>query len=159
VNYVVIISVDDARDWLKPDMSVDLNIEVARCRDGILVPNAALRFRPPIGVAQVVEQTKDLTWPELPEAVEVSDSAVVATDSPDADVQPPIPIRQRVVVWKYDGQRYEPVPVWTGITDHRFTQVLAGDLKGGDQVVTEVQTADQRNILQKMASMAPGGTG
>lgn len=158
VNYVVIIEVDYVEDWLKPDMTVDLEIEVARCRDATLIPNAALRFRPPIGPAEVMRQTESLTWPELPEAEDVP-SAQTVDASADADLEPPIPIRRKAVAWTYDGERYHPVPIWTGITDHRYTHVLAGDLSPAEQVVTEVQTADTRNILQKMASMAPGGAG
>jgi HlyD family secretion protein len=158
VNYVVVIEVDKSEDWLKPDMTVDLEIEVARCQDATLIPNAALRFRPPIGPAEVMRQTQSLTWPELPAAVEVP-SAQTVNASANADLEPPIPIRRKEVVWTCDGKRYRPVPIWTGITDHRYTQVLAGDLSAAEQVVTEVQLADTRNILQKMASMAPGGAG
>lgn len=158
VNYVVVIEVENIEDWLKPDMTVDLNIEVARCQNATLVPNAALRFRPPIGPDGVMKLTEGLTWPELAAAVEVPAAEVVDASS-DMDLEPPLPIRRKAVVWTYDGQQYKSVPIWTGITDHRYTQVLAGELTPGQQVVTEVHTADTRNILEKMASMAPGGAG
>ena len=47
VSYVTVIDVPNSEHLLKPGMTANVTIEIARADDVITVPNAALRFRPP----------------------------------------------------------------------------------------------------------------
>ncbi len=46
VTYPVIVAVDNPDLMLRPTMTANVSIEVARVRDAVRIPNAALRFRP-----------------------------------------------------------------------------------------------------------------
>lgn len=47
ITYPVIIEVDNPGEKLRPKMTADVSIEVARADNVLRIPNAALRFRPP----------------------------------------------------------------------------------------------------------------
>jgi HlyD family secretion protein len=88
-------------------MTAYVNVVVAQRRGVLLVPNAALRFKP---------------------------AADVPLTKSTAGAQPPGP---RAVVYKLSGRTLVAVPLETGIADSRYTEVLQGDLQAGERVVTE----------------------
>ena len=45
-------------------------------------------------------------------------------------------------MWTEDGRTLNPHDLKLGPTDGRFTQVLSGDLKVGDKVVTDIKQPD-----------------
>src|SRR4029453_8497363 len=47
VSYITVIDVPNPDHLLKPGMTANVSIEIARADDVITVPNAALRFQPP----------------------------------------------------------------------------------------------------------------
>jgi HlyD family secretion protein len=107
VTYDVVISVDNPDETLLPGMTAYVNIEIERSNDVMLVPNGALRYKPE------------------------DESA----DSPSGsnDRRPVAPGQSRVYVL----QNGKPIaiPVKTGITDGRVTEVISDDLKVGDRVI------------------------
>jgi HlyD family secretion protein len=52
VSYVTVIDVPNPDHLLKPGMTANVTIEIARADDVITVPNAALRFQPPAAAAR-----------------------------------------------------------------------------------------------------------
>ncbi len=133
VTYDAIVTFDNPRLELFPGMTAYVTIPVATVRDAIKLPNAALRYKPPLS----------------PEAVRAlyaryrleEDAARDASPSGAAGAAPRRPQRRETaIVWKplQDGS-LEPVQVALGITDHTFTEVtdvLVGTLAPGDDVVT-----------------------
>jgi HlyD family secretion protein len=109
VTYVVVIGTENPDEVLLPGMTANLQVVVAK-RVGILkVPNMALRFRPR----------------GQPEEVGAEAGTISAT----------VPEAGRVFVLDEKGQP-TPVTLRLGITDGRATEVLAGDLKEGQLVIT-----------------------
>jgi HlyD family secretion protein len=108
VTYDVVVAVDNPDEILMPGMTAYVNILVAQRKNVLLVPNAALRFKPPAGAPVAAGERK----PGKREAA-------------------------RAVVYAADGQRLRPISIDTGIADSRYTEVTAGDLKVGDRVVVE----------------------
>jgi len=106
VTYDVVISVDNQEQILLPGMTAYVNIVVAQRDDVLLVPNAALRYKPPAGAAPM--------------------AAAPQMRRPSASAG---------TVFKLDGQRIRPVSLSAGISDGRNTEVVSGDLKPGDKVV------------------------
>ena len=51
VTYVVVLDVDNAELLLRPGMTANVRVEVARRDSALLLPNAALRFKPRLGGA------------------------------------------------------------------------------------------------------------
>ena len=51
--------------------------------------------------------------------------------------------REKRHVWVVEGDRLRAVTVSTGMTDGQFTEMLQGDLKPGDELVTGIKPAGQ----------------
>ena len=114
VTYDVVVNVDNPEHILLPGMTAYVNITVAERKSVLLVPNAALRFKPPgdgkRGGVPPGSKAKD-------------DSAQSGAGG----------FPGKVYVQGPGG--LTPVSVATGITDNRNTEIIRGDLKEGDQAV------------------------
>ncbi len=121
VTYTVILEVDnDADRTLLPGMSVNVEIECVHRPQALKVPNAALRFKPPLSLEERRELIDAADWPEPPLG---------------PDGRPP-EYFQKEHAWRYDLQNrhWQVVPLWTGITDNLHTEVLEG-AQAGDEFV------------------------
>ncbi len=107
VTYDVVVGVDNPEQILMPGMTAYVNVIVAQRKNAILVPNAALRFNP----QQTVEKAP------LAKGKGEKEEAAAGT----------------VYVLKED--QLQPMRIKAGISDNRFSEVLSGDLKVGDEVV------------------------
>ncbi|HTP45788.1 MAG TPA: efflux RND transporter periplasmic adaptor subunit [Casimicrobiaceae bacterium] len=106
VTYDVVVAVDNPDQILMPGMTAYVNVQVAQHKDVLTVPNAALRYRP-------------------------ADAAEVA-----ARAKPPARAEARSgTAYVLEAGKLRVVPVQTGISDGRVTEIVAGDLKDGDAVV------------------------
>jgi HlyD family secretion protein len=127
VTYDAVIEFENRDLKLFPGMTAYVTIPVATAENVEKVPNAALRFKPPME----------------PDAVR----AIYAKNGIDVARAEPAKRETRTekgVVWKLTGDnKIEPVEVVLGITDHTFTEVskvLAGSLQVGDEVATTAIT-------------------
>jgi HlyD family secretion protein len=129
VTYDAIIEFENPERKIFPGMTAYVTIPVATVENVIKLPNAALRFKPPME----------------PEAVRARysqagiDLARHAVDGDDAPARKG-PREENAIIWKLrpDGE-IEPVEVALGLTDHAYTEVrsvLAGALGANDEVVT-----------------------
>lgn len=129
VTYDVVLGVDNPELILLPGMTSYVSIAVAEQQAALRVPNAALRYRP----AQN-ESPRD-----KPKAK--------ASRRQDGSVRKVYVLRQGTPV---------AVPVTLGITDNKYTAVLSGNLKAGDQVIVgdnssnEDKRSDGRGMRMRM---------
>jgi HlyD family secretion protein len=142
VLYTVVVAFDNSDLRLLPYMTANLQFEVEERNDVLLVPNAALRWKPRL--EQVV--------PELRKEF----ASILAGRSGDRDSQNPerspseikparlVTDRQdKGRLWIKDGKFVRPVDVQIGATDQTQTEVSGDDVKEGMKVVVgEVRTAD-----------------
>lgn len=112
VTYDVVVSVDNLDQALMPGMTAYVNIVVAQRKDVLMVPNAALRFRPS-------------------DAGPRQDKPRNSGDKPKSDATP-----MGTVYVLANGQP-KAVRISVGITDNRMTEVSGGELKDGDAVIIE----------------------
>jgi HlyD family secretion protein len=115
VTYDVVIAVDNPEQILMPGMTAYVNILVAERKEALLVPNAALRFRP-------------------------SDMALrdkLRGEKPQEGRSKGKPDGQTGTVYVIENGKPKQVRVVIGITDNRMTEILGGDLKEGDAVIVE----------------------
>jgi hypothetical protein len=61
----------------------------------------------------------------------------------DALFAPLAPVESRGQVWVYVDKQLKPLRLRLGITDGQATELLEGDLKQGDEVVTNVTTGNE----------------
>jgi HlyD family secretion protein len=113
VSYAVLIDAPNPDLALKPGMTANVTIEVARTDDVLRVPSAALRFRP--GSVDLSGETRRTDLP-----------------SPPADQ-----------IWRSQGGELTPVPVKPGLTDGQFTEIVEGSLAEGDTVAVRQATPEQ----------------
>jgi HlyD family secretion protein len=145
VTYDAIVDFDNVGMRLFPGMTAYVTIPVAAASNVLKIPNAALRYRPPMDAEEV--------------RAEYQRAGITVTEPPASRAaagQAPANPRQRrqetIVVWKLrPDHTIEPIQLSLGITDHAFTEVAAvlkGTLAVGETVVT-------RSVVAK--SSAPGG--
>ena len=147
VSYTTVIDVPNPDLKLKPGMTANVTVEIAR-NDGVLrVPNAALRFRPTAELFAALGQTGPETFAQRVGPVSTSGEGRQAAQAPERP-QPPTALHPdwkegatHARVWVLHEGRLEPVDVQLGITDGTTTAVLGGDLAEGAQVVTGTTTA------------------
>ena len=108
ITYDVVVVVDNPEQILLPGMTAYVNIVVAEKNDVLLVPNAALRFHP-----KDIEQ-KNGSKHKRKDSEGTSGAVYVLEQG-----QPRL------------------VRIKTGVTDNKATEVFAGELKVGDNVIVE----------------------
>jgi HlyD family secretion protein len=126
VTYPVIIEVANPDGELRPSMTANVTIDVATVKNTLRVPNAALRFRPPVSPGGAEEITSESSPP----------AGGLASALPRANRA-----RGPVVYLLAAGNRLRPVAIRTGITDGQWTEVVSGELKPGEPVVAGLATA------------------
>jgi len=131
VTYPVVVSAPNHDLKLLPGMTANLSFEVDRAVDALRIPNAALRFYPERD--QVRPEDRHLLEGDdhLPAAVAgTSDVQRSAADQAEARRR-----RNRRHVWVVDSDYLRAIEVTTGISDRRYTQLVAGDLAEDQELV------------------------
>jgi HlyD family secretion protein len=127
ISYETLLSVDNSELLLRPGMTATAEILVKEVTDVLLVPNVALRFSPPPREARERGAGAGLVGALLPR-MRRSNSKQRATESGEA-------ARQRV--WVLRNGEPVRIPLTAGATDGAMTQVLAGDLEPGMDVLVD----------------------
>lgn len=130
VTYNVRVSLENPDHILLPGMTAYVNIGVAQRKDVLLVPNAALRFKP----AEADEAAADKGG-EKPAAAAGPGGAPRNGNAGDGKGRGKKREGNNGRVYVVEGRTIKPVQVQIGITDNRNTEVLGGELKPGDTVV------------------------
>ncbi len=123
VTYVVVVNVDNREMRLKPGMTANVSIETARKENVLLIPAAALRFKP-----------KSPT--------ESKDKSAQAT--PSGGKKPARKGGGEQVYTLTPGKTPRPVPVRSGISNDGSVELLQGDLKENDEVIVEQSSPNQK---------------
>jgi HlyD family secretion protein len=126
VTYNVVIDVNNDDLRLLPGMTAFVRINVGEARGVLKLPNRALRFRPKEGKRGAGGRGEAAAPAE-------GDAASRLTAGFEA---------QRVFVLVKGKPK--PVRVRTGLTDGKFTEITAGELKPGVEVITGEDSSAQR---------------
>jgi HlyD family secretion protein len=142
VTYTVEIITDNASGRLLPYLSANVQFEVRRLKDALLVPNAALRWRPSAGMAIVAPVRK-------PQAAQGKEATGAKTAAPQTGVT------SRGLVWIPEGQKVKPVRVAVLANDGSFTAVRSKVLTADMQVVVGLEEAKARRNDESSNPFAP----
>jgi len=123
VTYDVVVSVDNTDLALKPGMTAATRIVTDQRRDVLRVPSQALRFSP-TGVTET---------PALPAPKPGQKTAQKTAQVNGEGTQS--------VIWVLKDGKPARVPVVVGLDDDTFAEIMQGDLKPDDLVIT----TEQRN--------------
>lgn len=127
VSYNVVISVDNPEQILLPGMTAYVNIVFAKRENVLLVPNAALRYKP-----------------KLPEGETGTDQLKRGAGKKQAVEKQLTDYLGRGKVFVLENGKPQLRAVRVGITDGKSTEIIAEQLQAGAQViVSDAQTDEQ----------------
>lgn len=126
VSYKTILSINNDDLSLRPGMTATAEITTVQRNGVLLVPNAALRFSPPVTESSPREKSS-LVSSLLPRPPRFPSKPKNGQNGKNA--------AQKVWVLR-DGQPVE-VQVTVGPSDGRFTEITGGELQAGMAVITE----------------------
>ncbi len=134
VTYETVLKVDNSDLSLRPGMTATADITVKKVADAILVPNAALRFTPPVRNDVKNEKRPDggtvmgKLMPRPPRPQKTSSNRRPNTADATTNRR----------VWTLSDGHLVPIPVKTGATDGIMTEILEGDIAPGMELVVAV---------------------
>jgi HlyD family secretion protein len=131
----VLVATENNDLKLLPYLSAHVKFEIDNRKDALLVPNAALRYKPRPELI-VAAPAKPTSTPEMtadgdqqtPEVRTAEGEGAADKESKKARAD----MRQ---VWVRQGNSVYPLDVQIGVTDGAQTEILGGDLQPGMQVV------------------------
>jgi HlyD family secretion protein len=157
VTYNTVIDFDNPDLKLFPGMTAYITIPVASASNVLIVPNGALRYKPDLTAEEVRALLKKYGLDDGATAQVASDGPGSGAAGKQYRARAPgqdgggensgpasLPRLDMAVLWKlHPDNTLEPVRIRTGITDHTVTEIaeiLKGELKEGDQLVTGSMT-------------------
>lgn len=142
VSYAADLSVANPTGQLRPGMTATADIITSDKQNVLLVPNAALRFRPSTGAAGQGGIAGSLTF--RPRRDRPERTATVGRGA-----------TQTVYVRGADGTP-QPVQITTGDSNGTMTEVLGGNLQAGAQVITGQLASGEQSAARSARSGAGG---
>jgi len=134
VTYETVLKVDNPKLILMPGMTATADIVVKKLDDILLIPNAALRFTPPRSSRQgMKKKNRGMLGALLPRR-----KRPAATKKKEDN----LPKNQRRI-WTLSQGKPVPVTVTTGVTDGQMTEILAGDIVPGMELLTDIEAEEK----------------
>src|SRR6185295_5007997 len=174
VTYSAVIDVSNPDLKLRPGMTANITVSVARKDDVLTVPNAALRFKPELSDKQQAELKAKMDARRAQREAERQaqgdgggreQGGNPGSGQGRAGEGEGGQRRQAQQIWILtDGKTIEPRFVRTGLTNGRITEVMGGDIHEGDIVVTAQNDANgggrpQGTTTTPFGQRPPGGGG
>ena len=126
VTYKGILDIDNSDLLLRPGMTATAEIDVFEVQDAVLLPNAALRFLPP---EEMVVPQQSFLRRMLPGPPQFRPASQPEETGPNRRV------------WILADGKPAAVRVVVGPSDGTVTQLVSGELKPGQQVITDQHAA------------------
>jgi HlyD family secretion protein len=171
VTYNVVLDVDNPEQKLKPGMTTNLEITIDKRDNVIKVPNAALRFVPQDASDQTARGARGRGGAQAngnQPARAPQNGANGGTDAGDGNsaskfagpTSPVLPGQVRRIWVMGQSGKPEPRRIEIGLSDGAFTEVVNGDLKEGDVVITgQTLSASSRSQSSNNARQSAPGFG
>ena len=148
VTYDAVIDVENPELKLKPGMTANVTFVYAEKEDVLKVPNSALRFRPPPSMLADLKGAGagGRTGAAGASGTTGPSGAPGGGQRPGGGAGRPGDAPERRTVWTLNEDKPEPEKIKTGISDGSFTEVVEGDLKAGELVITDVLGGGSPNL-------------
>jgi HlyD family secretion protein len=133
VTYPVVVTTTNPEMKLLPGMTAHLSFQIEKREDVVKVPNAALRFYPDKKelvreqdhkILEGVEEEEDFEQDEDPSDLRSAAQRVLIRKE-----------RKKRHVWVKEGEKLKAVEITTGLSDYKYTEMTAGPLKEGQELV------------------------
>ena len=120
VTYKAVLSVDNSDLALRPGMTATAQVTVQEISGALLVPNAALRYSPPVAARQQSFSLSRLFLPRMPRNEKPARTETAAGER---------------TVWVLKDNVPGAVRITTGASDGKMTEVVKGDIAPDDLLV------------------------
>ncbi|MET0856505.1 MAG: efflux RND transporter periplasmic adaptor subunit [Telluria sp.] len=140
VTYNVVLDVENKQELLKPGMTAQVRLVVGN-RDNVLrIPTAALRFR--LSDEELEKEAKKLKE----KGGKAEAASVVIADEDDLSFRSKNEAARQYKIYKLDARNQAvPADIKIGLSNFRYTEVVSGDLKKGEKVVTRALAPQGKN--------------
>ena len=133
VTYKTVLNVDNSDLSLRPGMTATADITVNKVENAILVPNAALRFMPPVKVKKAPSNGGSLINKLLPRRHR----------SPSKQLKDSTANNKLQHVWTLRDGKLLAIAVGIGATDGRMTEVASDDIEPGMPLVVDTVRSER----------------
>ncbi len=147
VTYNVVLDVENKEQLLKPGMTAQVRLVVGNRQNVLRIPTAALRFR--LSDEEIEREAKKLKDKKGSASASSSVSASAEANIPPPNDGDDLSFRSKndttrsFKIYKLDDKNQaKAVDIKIGLSNFRYTEVLSGDLKQGDKVVTRAIISD-----------------
>ncbi|BBB69578.1 RND transporter [Undibacterium sp. YM2] len=141
VTYNVVLDVDNKDELLKPGMTAQVRLVVGSRENVVRIPTAALRYKP--SEEEQAKEAKALKDKEKNASGSAAASTAASANLPAPDVDDDVAFRTKkdltrtFKLYKLDDKNQaKTVDVKIGLSNFKYTEVISGDLKPGDKVIT-----------------------
>jgi len=117
ITYIAVIDVDSSSEDIPPGGTAIVTLAGSERAKAVRIPNNALTFAPSTdSFAAVDQQPPVLNRADTPSTKQTG--------------------TRKGYVWKFENNRFVPIAVETGIADDAWTELVSGDVRPGDRLVT-----------------------
>lgn len=145
VTYIVVVNVDNSDLKLKPGMTANVSIEVAKKEGVLMLPPAAMRFRPKLDVEVKTDKKSGASSEESAKGTEGRGKNGAGKKGRGNGL--------KIYLLK-DGKPV-PSPVKTGIANNSSIELVESELKEGDEVIIGQSGGDAKK--KSASSSSPMG--
>jgi HlyD family secretion protein len=142
VTYPVIVAAPNPDLKLMPGMTASISFQIEDTQEVLRIPNAAMRFYPQREQVRTEDRSilDGADGERMRNPQEDRDSAGTrqsALDKAEARRN-----RHHRHVWVLEGKKLKAIEVTTGVSDHKFTALVHGELVEGQKLVTGIKRTD-----------------
>jgi HlyD family secretion protein len=156
VTYNAVARIDNKDLLLKPGMTANVQFLVSAKEGVLIIPNMAMRFRPP---GEIDEAQELLRREKSRAAAPVGTRRTSRAGGSGGGARG----NRRVTIYVLNENKARPVQVQLGITDGSRTEVVDGDLSDEDLVIigtsSAAATANQPAVANPFQPQQPRGPG
>ncbi|HBZ06479.1 MAG TPA: efflux RND transporter periplasmic adaptor subunit [Massilia sp.] len=138
VTYNVVLDVDNQDELLKPGMTAQVRLVTDTRPKALRIPTAALRFRlSDEELEKERKRAKDGNKDDRNAAVKTVAATPAAAQDDDLALQDRSETARLFKVYKLDARNQpQPVDVRIGLSNFRYTEIVSGDLKPSERIIT-----------------------
>jgi HlyD family secretion protein len=139
VTYDAVIDVENKDKSLRPGMTANVTFVLAQVADAVKIPNSALRFKPSREVMAAMREASGRGSGQRGSGSgRRRGSGGSGGEGRGSGGPGGRDLGDKKMVWKLEDGKPKMVIVKPGLTDGSATELLEGDLKPGDLLITEV---------------------
>lgn len=137
VTYNVVLDVDNKDEMLKPGMTAQVRLVVANRANVMRIPTTALRFQLPEEEQEKLRKQEQEKAGKDGNIKQVAQKPAAPSQDDDLAFRTANETARQYKVYRLDAKNQpQPVDIRVGLSNFRYTEVVSGGLKAGDQVVT-----------------------